>query len=81
MEYLEDYPNISLYLRGDSGFACPDLFELLETNGTSYAIRLKVNDTLIKLTVSLEKELDEITIDNKLDYAVVYGVFRYAAAS
>jgi hypothetical protein len=81
MEYLEDYPDVSLYLRGDSGFACPDLFELLETNGTSYAIRLKVNDTLTKLAESLEKELDEITADNKVDYAVVYGEFRYAAAS
>jgi hypothetical protein len=81
MEYLEDYPDVSLYLRGDSGFACPELFELLETNGTSYAIRLKVNDTLTKLAESLEKELDEITAENKVDYAVVYGEFRYAATS
>lgn len=81
MEYLEDYPEVSLYLRGDSGFANPDLFELLETNGTSYGIRLKVNDTLTKLAESLAKELDEITADNKVDYAVVYGEFRYAASS
>lgn len=81
MEYLEDYPDTALYLRGDSGFACPDLFELLETNGTSYAIRLKVNGTLIKMAESLDKELEEITADNKVDYAVVYGEFRYAAAS
>lgn len=81
MEYLEDYPEVALYLRGDSGFACPELFELLETNGTSYAIRLKVNDTLKKLAEPLEKELDEITTDNKVDYAVVYGEFRYAATS
>ena len=81
MEYLEDYPDVDLYLRGDSGFADPDLFELLETNGTSYAIRLKVNATLTKLAESLVKELDEITADNKVDYAVVYGEFRYAASS
>ena len=81
MEYLEDYPNVSLYLRGDSGFACPELFELLETNGTSYAIRLKMNDTLINLADALERELDDITADNKVDYAVVYGEFRYAANS
>lgn len=81
MEYLEDYPDVALYLRGDSGFACPELFELLETNGTSYAIRLKVNETLKNLAEPLEKELDEITADNKVDYAVVYGEFRYAAAS
>ncbi len=57
------------------------MFELLETNGTSYAIRLKVNDTLTKLAESLEKELDEITANNKVDYAVVHGEFRYAASS
>jgi hypothetical protein len=80
-EYLEDYPDVSLFLRGDSGFADPDLFEMLETNGTSYVIRLKVNDSLTKLAESLEKELDEITANNKVDYAVVYGEFRYAALS
>lgn len=81
MEYLEDYPDTALYFRGDSGFACPELFELLETNGTSYAIRLKANDTLIKLAGSLENELHEITAKNRIDYAVVYGEFRYAAAT
>lgn len=81
MEYLEDYPDVALYLRGDSGFADPDLFELLETSGTSYAIRLKVNATLTALSESLEKELHEMTSENKVDYAVVYGEFRYAASS
>ena len=75
------YPDIALYLRGDSGFACPELFELLETHGTSYAIRLKANDTLDRLAESLENELNEITSRNKVDYAVVYGEFRYAAAT
>ena len=81
MEYLEDYPDVALYLRGDSGFASPELFELLETNGTSYTIRLKSNVTLIELAESLENELNEITVENKVDYAVVYGEFRYAAAT
>lgn len=81
MEYLEDYPDVALYLRGDSGFADPDLFELLETNGTSYAIRLKVNATITALSESLEKELQEMSSENKVDYAVVYGEFRYAASS
>lgn len=81
MEYLEDYPDTALYLRGDSGFSDPELFKLLETHGTSYAIRLKVNSTLTKLAEPLEKELNDLTVDNKVDYAVVYGEFRYAALS
>ena len=40
-EYLENYADISLYLRGDSGFATPDLFKQCECNGISYAIQSK----------------------------------------
>ena len=40
-EYLNDYPTIHLLLRGDSGFATPDLYKQCEENGTSYVIRLK----------------------------------------
>ena len=29
-EFICDYPNMPLYLRGDSGFASPDLYEVLE---------------------------------------------------
>lgn len=50
-------------------------------HGTSYAIRLKVNATLLKFSESLEEELHELTKYNKVDYSVVYGEFRYAASS
>ena len=42
-EYLNDYPAIRILLRGDSGFATPDLYKQCEENGTSYVIRLKEN--------------------------------------
>ena len=45
-EYLNDYPTIHLLLRGDSGFATPDLYKQCEENGTSYVIRLKGNKVL-----------------------------------
>lgn len=45
-EYLKKYPDTELFLRGDSGFATPDLFRQCETNGVSYAIRLKANNVL-----------------------------------
>lgn len=54
-EYLEDYTDVSLYLGGDSCFACPDLFELLETKATFHSSRLKVNDSLSKLAESKKK--------------------------
>jgi len=35
-----------LYFRGDAAFANPELYELLETEGASYAIRLPANQVL-----------------------------------
>ena len=80
-EYLNDYPAIRLLLRGDSGFATPELYKQCEENGTSYVIRLKENKTLRSKAEDLEDKLDEITKNNKVDYAVVYGEFMYQAGS
>jgi hypothetical protein len=80
-EYLEDYPSIKLLLRGDSGFATPELYKQCEENGTSYVIRLKENSVLREKASFLVDELDEITKDNKVDYAVTYGEFMYQAGS
>ena len=78
-EYLEDFPEIKLLLRGDSGFATPGLYKQCEENGTGYVIRLKENAILRDKVSSLVDELDEITKNNKVDYAVVYGEFMYQA--
>ena len=63
----------------DSGFSTPDLYKQCEENGTSYVIRLKENGILRGKASDLVDELDEITRNNKVDYAVVYGEFMYKA--
>ena len=80
-EYLNDYPAIRILLRGDSGFATPDLYKQCEENGASYVIRLKGNGILREKASHLVDELDEITRNNKVDYAVIYGEFMYKAGS
>ena len=80
-EYLHDYLEIPILLRGDSGFSTPDLYKQCEENGTSYVIRLKENGILRGKASDLVDELDEITRNNKVDYAVVYGEFMYKAKS
>jgi len=80
-EYMERYPGTNLYFRGDSGFASPDIYNTLENNGCSYAIRLKSNKTLTQLAADIDDELFEKTKDNMVDYAVVYGEFYYQAGS
>ena len=76
---LEDFPEVKLLLRGDSGFATPGLYKQCEENGTGYVIRLKENAVLRDKASYLVDELDEITKNNKVDYAVTYGEFMYQA--
>ena len=80
-EYLKKYPDTELFLRGDSGFATPDLFRQCETNGLSYAIRLKANNILYKNAKHLCDEIVQATKDNMIDYVVRYDDFYYQANS
>ena len=80
-EYRENYPDVQLYARGDSGFATPELYDLFEDNGVKYAIRLKINQTLLKLAQDKEEDLMKVTRSNMVDYAVTYGEFYYQASS
>ncbi|NMA64773.1 MAG: IS1380 family transposase [Clostridiaceae bacterium] len=80
-EYMEQYPDMDIYLRGDSGFAVPGLYSLLEQNACSYAIRIKANNALYKEAAHLTAELDDLTALNKVDYAVCYGEFEYQAGT
>ena len=74
-----DLIKIHLLLRGDSGFATPDLYKQCEENGTSYVIRLKENKILREKASFLTEALTSRTQNNKVDYAVVYGEFMYKA--
>jgi len=74
-----DLIKIHLLLRGDSGFATPDLYKQCEENGTSYVIRLKENKILREKASFLTEALPSRTQNNKVDYAVVYGEFMYKA--
>jgi hypothetical protein len=80
-EYQNGYPDIKLFLRADSGFSTPELYEQCETNGVSYAIKLKDNKALRRLASDLVGELGDMVKDNIADYAVVYGEFYYQAGS
>ena len=80
-EFAENCPDIPLFLRGDSGFATPELYRQCEENGISYVIRLKENRILRELAADAEAMLNEKTRSNMVDYAVEYGEFQYQAGS
>lgn len=79
--YRTKYPSMPLYLRGDSGFASPGLYQACEENDCKYAIRLKLNQTLLKLAADATDRLDHATQNNKIDYAVEYDEFEYQAGT
>ena len=80
-EFENNYSTVPLFLRGDSGFATPKLYEQCEKHDIRYVIRLTENNVLINKAQFLENTLREITKQNSLDYAVVYGEFDYQAGS
>lgn len=82
-ELQEDFPDTDLYLRGDSGFASPELYDVLEKKNCKYAIRLKENQALRRLAADKDAELYEKIdhLGNAVDYAVVYGEFMYQAGT
>ena len=78
-EYRENYPSLPLYLRGDSGFASPGLYEACEEHSCKYAIRLKSNTVLIRSAEFADEALYRATRFDQIGYAVEYGEFMYQA--
>lgn len=72
---------LPLYLRGDSGFASPDLYDACEEYDCKYAIRLKINKTLLVLAQDKADGLHRATRNNMVDYAVTYGEFACQAGT
>ena len=73
------YPEAMILVRGDSGFAVPDLYDLCEKYGVHYLFKLKANATLHKLS-SYEEEL--FLTRYKMDYSKYhcqYDNFFYQA--
>ena len=80
-EYLNDYPTIHLPLRGDSGFATPDLYKQCEENGTSYVIRLMENfikESKSGFDFSAVSSHNRIVNANRVQvHALAYNIFNW----
>lgn len=76
-EFNGDFLDILLFLRGDSGFASPGSYEVLEDKNCKYAIRLKENAKLRELAEDENQALYRATKFNQVDHAAEYGEFMY----
>lgn len=63
MHYNEKFPETTIMVRGDSGFAIPKLYELCEQQSVYYIIRLKSNARLQALAEELHptSEIRDVT--------------------
>ena len=80
-EYLSQYTDTQLFLRGDSGFATPELYTQAESNGCSYAIRLKDNRLLREKAFHLDEAIAAEATIHPNRWGVLYGEFSYQAGS
>ena len=75
--YQEELPVTDALIRGDSGFAVPQLFKLCEDEQANYIIKLKKNCSLN----SLVAQYDPAHTDVREDTEVVYYEMDYGAQS
>lgn len=75
------YPSLKIRLRGDSGFATPEMYDACEANNAEYAIRLKENPILRELVTEDESRLYFLQLYDSISYQVIYGGFMYQAKS
>ena len=77
--YSTKYRDIDIYIRGDSGFALPEFYEIAEKHDAKYAIRLKANATLYKYAEEFTERMEKLCKRNLYDHHVIYGEFIYKA--
>ena len=77
--YSTKYRDIDIYIRGDSGFALPEFYEIAEEHDAKYAIRLKANATLYKYAEEFTERMEKLCKRNLYDHHVIYGEFIYKA--
>lgn len=78
---MKKYPWVTICIRGDSGFAIPELYELAEVHDVKYAIRLKANARLKSLAQEIEDKLRQQIDINTTSARIFYKEFKYKAAN
>lgn len=77
----EHYPKAHILIRGDSGFATPELYELCDLWNIEFLVKLKANATLRKLSQDLVNQFYEAYGQDFTKHYVMYDDFYYQAAS
>lgn len=80
--YKLKFPSIKLEFRGDSGFASPEIYRLLELHNVEYAIRMKINKRLHELRSTEEELFGEEDLRTYFkETLIAYDEFEYKAGT
>jgi Transposase DDE domain. len=79
VNYQNKFSNKYRIVRGDSGFATPELYELCDETDTHFIVRLKENKNLLLQAKHLEKLV--INEERIQEEQIVLGEFMYQAKS
>ena len=77
----ENYPEATILVRGDSGFAMPELYELCDEYGLHYVIRLKANNVVHQLTKDTVSEFLALYGQDYSKSHALHDEFDYQAGS
>lgn len=77
----EKYPDTQVILRGDSGFATPDVYNLIDEFRYDYIIKLKNNAVLYELAGKMHSVFLKTYANDYSKYHVLYDSFEYKADS
>lgn len=82
LEWLKArYPNANILVRGDSGFATPDMYDLCDLFGVEFLIKLKANAKLHKFSEELVERFNEAHGKDFSKQHIMYDDFSYQAQS
>lgn len=82
LEWLKArYPNANILVRGDSGFATPDMYDLCDLFGVEFLIKLKANAKLHKFSEELIERFNEAHGKDFSKQHIMYDDFSYQAQS
>lgn len=82
LEWLKTrYPNANILVRGDSGFATPEMYDLCDLFGVEFLIKLKANAKLHKFSEDLIERFNEAYGKDFSKQHIMYDDFPYQAQS
>ena len=75
------FPGITILIRGDAGFSCPEFYSLSKELDILFCLGIAANPVLKKITAKTEKRIRKKFLSKKLEHQEIIGPRKYQAKS